>query len=32
MESMVQVRDWFAHFLVAGRRRLPRTPAVRTGL
>jgi dipeptidyl aminopeptidase/acylaminoacyl peptidase len=32
MESMVQVRDWFAHFLVAGRRRLPRKPAVRTGL
>jgi acylaminoacyl-peptidase len=32
MENMVQVRDWFAHFLVAGRRRLPRKPALRTGL
>ncbi len=32
VENMVQVRDWFAHFLVAGRRRLPRKPAVRAGL
>ena len=32
VENMVQVRDWFAHFLVAGKRRMPRKPAVRTGL
>jgi dipeptidyl aminopeptidase/acylaminoacyl peptidase len=32
VENMVQVRDWFAHFLVKGERRLPRKPAVRAGL
>ena len=32
VENMVQVRDWFAHFLVKGERRLPRKPAARAGL
>lgn len=31
-ENIIQVRDWFAHFLVAGKTRLPRKPAVRAGL
>ena len=31
-ENIVQVRDWFTHFLVAGKTRLPRKPAVRAGL
>ncbi|HEX9044941.1 MAG TPA: S9 family peptidase [Candidatus Limnocylindrales bacterium] len=26
VENLVQVRDWFAHFLVRGRRRLPPIP------
>jgi hypothetical protein len=26
IENHVQVRDWFAHFLVEGRRGLPRLP------
>ena len=30
-ENLVQVRDWFAHFLVAGRRTLPRVPRTRHG-
>ena len=30
-ENLVQVRDWFAHFLVAGRRRMPPLPADRGG-
>jgi hypothetical protein len=29
---MVQVRDWFHHFLVKGKRRMPPKPAVRAGL
>jgi hypothetical protein len=28
----VQVRDWFIHFLVRGKRRLPPPPAIRGGL
>ena len=32
VENAVQVRDWFHHFLVAGRRRLPALPKVRGGL
>ena len=32
IENMVQVRDWFDHFLVKGKRRLPPKPAVRAGL
>lgn len=30
-ENLVQVRDWFAHFLVAGGRSLPRMPRTRHG-
>ena len=30
-ENLVQVRDWFEHFLVHGRRRLPRAPRNRAG-
>jgi len=30
-ENLVQVRDWFAHFLVAGKRTLPRKPRTRHG-
>ncbi len=30
-ENLVQVRDWFAHFLVAGKRTLPRAPRTRHG-
>ena len=30
-ENLVQVRDWFAHFLVAGKRTLPRVPRTRHG-
>lgn len=30
-ENLVQVRDWFAHFLVAGRRTMPRMPKTRHG-
>jgi acylaminoacyl-peptidase len=30
-ENLVQVRDWFVHFLVRGARRLPRPPANRAG-
>ncbi len=30
-ENLVQVRDWFAHFLVAGKRGLPRKPRTRHG-
>lgn len=30
-ENLRQVRDWFAHFLVAGRRTLPRMPRTRHG-
>ncbi len=31
VEAMVQVRDWFAHFLVKGRRGLPPLPKARAG-
>lgn len=31
VENLVQVRDWFSHFLVAGRRRLPPIPRTRYG-
>ncbi len=30
-ENLVQVRDWFVHFLVRGERRLPRPPKSRAG-
>jgi dipeptidyl aminopeptidase/acylaminoacyl peptidase len=29
VENLVQVRDWFRHFLVEGRRRLPPAPTAR---
>jgi dipeptidyl aminopeptidase/acylaminoacyl peptidase len=31
VENLVQVRDWFAHFLVRGRRGLPALPKARAG-
>ena len=31
VENLVQVRDWFAHYLVAGKRGLPRKPRTRHG-
>ena len=31
VENLVQVRDWFRHFLVAGRRTMPPTPRTRHG-
>jgi dipeptidyl aminopeptidase/acylaminoacyl peptidase len=31
IENLVQVRDWFAHFLVRGRRDLPPIPRARSG-
>ena len=31
VENLVQVRDWFAHFLVKGEKRLPPIPKVRAG-
>ena len=30
-ENLVQVRDWFRHFLVEGKRALPPLPKVRAG-
>lgn len=30
-ENLVQIRDWFEHFLVRGERRLPRPPRNRAG-
>ena len=30
-ENLVQVRDWFIHFLVDGKRTLPRLPRTRHG-
>jgi hypothetical protein len=30
-ENLVQVRDWFDHFLVKGSRRLPPAPRNRAG-
>jgi dipeptidyl aminopeptidase/acylaminoacyl peptidase len=32
VENLVQVRGWFAHFLVAGKKRLPPLPAHRAGI
>jgi dipeptidyl aminopeptidase/acylaminoacyl peptidase len=32
VENLIQVRDWFSHFLVAGRRRLPPKPRTRHGV
>ena len=32
VENLVQVRDWFRHFLVNGKRRLPPIPRNRAGL
>jgi len=31
VENLVQVRDWFAHYLVAGKKGLPRKPRTRHG-
>ena len=31
VENLVQVRDWFVHFLLKGGRRLPALPNVRAG-
>ncbi len=31
-ENLVQVRDWFSHFLVAGKRRLPPMPRTKHGI
>jgi dipeptidyl aminopeptidase/acylaminoacyl peptidase len=31
-ENLVQVRDWFSHFLVAGNRRLPPIPRTKHGI
>jgi dipeptidyl aminopeptidase/acylaminoacyl peptidase len=31
VENLAVVRDWFAHFLVAGKRRMPPLPKVRGG-
>ena len=31
VENLVQVSDWFSHYLVKGRRRLPPKPPVRAG-
>jgi dipeptidyl aminopeptidase/acylaminoacyl peptidase len=32
VENLVQIRDWFEHYLVKGGRRLPPLPKVRFGL
>ena len=32
VENLVQVRDWFSHFLVAGKRRLPPLPRTKHGV
>ena len=32
VENLVQVRGWFDHFLVRGKRRLPPLPAARAGI
>jgi dipeptidyl aminopeptidase/acylaminoacyl peptidase len=32
VENLVQVRDWFRHFLVAGKRRLPPVPRTKHGI
>jgi dipeptidyl aminopeptidase/acylaminoacyl peptidase len=32
VENLVQVRGWFDHFLVAGKKRLPPLPAHRAGI
>jgi hypothetical protein len=31
VENLNVVRDWFSHFLVAGKRSLPPLPKVRAG-
>jgi hypothetical protein len=31
VENLIQVRDWFAHFLVKGATSMPRLPADRAG-
>ncbi len=31
VENLIQVRDWFAHFLVKGAKTLPKLPADRAG-
>jgi hypothetical protein len=31
VENLIQVRDWFRHFLVHGKRRLPALPRERAG-
>jgi dipeptidyl aminopeptidase/acylaminoacyl peptidase len=31
-ENLVQVRDWFSHFLIAGKRRLPPIPRTKHGI
>jgi acylaminoacyl-peptidase len=31
VENLVQIRNWFRHFLVLGRRRLPPKPPIRAG-
>ena len=31
VENLVQVRDWFRHYLVAGKRGLPPLPKVHAG-
>jgi dipeptidyl aminopeptidase/acylaminoacyl peptidase len=32
VENLVQVRDWFGHFLVAGKRHLPPVPRTKHGI
>ena len=32
VENLVQVRDWFTHFLVAGKRRMPPMPRTKHGI
>lgn len=31
VENLVQIRNWFRHFLILGRRRLPPKPRIRAG-
>jgi len=31
VENMTQVSEWFSHYLVKGRRRLPQKPSIRAG-
>jgi hypothetical protein len=32
VENLVQVRSWFDHFLVEGKKKLPPLPAHRAGI